>query len=183
MPEQQAIQEGPQGEINLSLREHNVAFVLPFGARMEGKLLLPCGALIYGDFSGDIFCESGSIIVKKGGRFKGMAEADKIYIEGEVSPVDERRRSVLIARQLIAGSSASKINADVFSAAYALHKAKIWGTLRTLEEGNAYRTSNKAIERLGQSKGSAKKPQEQLEKPAETPKISTKKSDPQRPKG
>lgn len=138
----------PQGEISLSLREHNISFTLPYGARMEGRLLLPGGALIYGDFVGDIFCESGSVIVKKGGRFQGMVEADQIYIEGEVSSIDAKRRSTLIARRMVAGSSTSKINADIFSVSFALHKAKVWGALRTLEESAPYRKNNTAIGKL-----------------------------------
>lgn len=135
----------PSGEISLSLREHNIVWTLPFGAKMEGKLLLPGGALIYGDFVGDIFCESGSVIVKKGGRFQGMAEADMIYVEGDISSADQRHRSVLIARKMIAASSTARINGDIFSKTYALHKAKVWGALRTLEEGAPYRKSNKAV--------------------------------------
>lgn len=138
----------PQDAISLSLREHNISFTLPFGARLEGRLLLPGGALIFGDFIGDIFCESGSVIVKKGARYQGMAEADQIYIEGEVSSLDEKRRSTLIARRLVACSSTSRVNADVFSASFALHKAKIWGTMRTLEEAEPFRRNNKAISKL-----------------------------------
>lgn len=138
----------PQGEISLSLREHGISFVLPFGARMEGRLLLPGGALIFGDFIGDIFCESGSVVIKQGGRFRGMVEADRIYVEGEVSSVDDdKRRSTLIARKMIAGSSTSRINANIFSQAFSLHKAKVWGALRTLEEAGPYRKNNRAIDK------------------------------------
>lgn len=131
------------GEIDLSLREHNIGFILPVGARLEGKLLIPHGVLIYGDFIGDIFCESGSAIVMAGGRFRGMLEADRVYIEGDVSSVTERR-STLIARQMIAGSATSRISADIFSKSFALHKAKVWGTLRTLEEAQPLRKNNRA---------------------------------------
>lgn len=137
--------ELPNGEISLSLREHNIGFTLPFGARMEGRLLLPCGALIYGDFVGDIFCESGSVVIKKGGRFRGMMEANMIYVEGEVSSLDERRRSTLIARKMIAGSSSAKINADIYSQTFAMHKAKVWGALHSLEESANARKANRAL--------------------------------------
>lgn len=134
-----------ESEITLSLKEHNIGFVLPFGSRMEGRLLLAGGALIFGDFVGDIFCESGSVIIKKGGRFRGIIEADRIYVEGEVSSIDgEKMRSTLIARNMIAGSSSSQINANIFSESFSLHRAKVWGALRTLEESGQYRKKNRA---------------------------------------
>ena len=134
-----------KNEIILSLKDHNIGFVLPFGSRMEGRLLLAGGALIFGDFVGDIFCESGSVIIKKGGRFRGIIEADRIYVEGEVSSINgEKMRSTLIARKMIAGSSNSQINANIFSESFSLHKAKVWGALRTLEESGQYRKKNTA---------------------------------------
>lgn len=145
-------------EISLSLSDHNIGFFLPHGARMEGQLLLPCGALILGDFIGDIFCESGSIIIKKGGRFQGMMEANLIYVEGEVTSKDENHRSTVIARKMIAGSSTSRINADVFSQTFSLHKAKVWGKLRSIEESEPYRKRNRAIEKLKVAVSPAKKP-------------------------
>lgn len=133
-------------EISLSIREHNICFTVPFGARFEGRLLLPGGALIYGDVVGDIFCESGSIIIHKGGRFRGMAEADRIYIEGEVSSLeDEKRRSALVGRKMVAGSSNARINADIYSMSFSLHRSKVWGTLKTLEEANIARQKNRAV--------------------------------------
>jgi len=139
----------PQSQISLSLREHNIGYILPHGAKADGRLLLPCGALIHGDFIGDIFCESGSVIIKEGARFRGMVEADIIYVEGEVSSIaGVGNRSTLIGRQMVAASSVARINADIFSQSFALHKAKVWGTLRTLEEAEQRRQGNRAIDRL-----------------------------------
>ena len=140
-------------DISLSLRDHHIAFTLPFGSKMDGRLMLPCGALIFGDFSGDIFCESGSVIIKHGARFTGVLEADNIYIEGEVAPLDEENHSILIGRNLVAGFANARISANIFSPAFDLHKAKIWGQLRTLEEAASIRNTNRA-----QPKPSAAKP-------------------------
>lgn len=124
-----------QGQIKLSLQEHNVGMILPAGGRIEGRMSLPTGALIAGDFIGDILCETGSVIIAAKARFRGTIEADRIYIEGEVSSSSERR-SMLIGRQLIAGSSFARINADLYAKTFALHKAKVWGCLHALEDLN-----------------------------------------------
>ena len=137
-------QSSDLGEITLSLRDHHIAFTLPYGARFDGQLLLPCGALIHGDFVGDLFCETGSVLIKKGARFSGQIEADNIYIEGEVLPVSDKKRSIVVARSLVAGSSSSRINADIYSPSFAVHKSKIWGSLHTLEEAAEVRKSNRA---------------------------------------
>ena len=131
-------------EITLSLRDHGITFTIPFGARMEGKLLLPGGALIHGDFIGDLYCETGAVLIMPGARFSGQLEADEIYIQGEVLPVAGNKRSILVARTLVAASESSRINADVYSPSFGLHKAKIWGTLNTLEEASEVRKSNRA---------------------------------------
>ena len=102
-------------------------------------MVLPHGALICGEFIGDILCERGTVIITKGARIRGRVEADRIYVEGEVSS-GSKTRSILMGRQLIAGGSTAKINADLFSRLFALHKCQgMWGRCQSFEEAEAAR--------------------------------------------
>lgn len=143
-PAEERSKEKGSGELTLSLRDHNIGFSLPFGSRMEGKLFLPSGALIQGDFIGDIYCETGDVIITKGARFSGQIEADNIYIEGEVAPIDRDKKSIIIGRALVSLSEFSRINADIYTPALAHHKGKLWGTVHTLEEALDVRKMNRA---------------------------------------
>lgn len=126
------------GQITLSLREHEIGFLLPQHSHQEGRMVLQHGALICGDFIGDVLCERGSVIIAKGARFRGRIEAERVYVEGEISS-SKKTRSIVIGRQLIAGGAAAKINADLYSRLFAIHKAKIWGQLQSFEEAEAAR--------------------------------------------
>ena len=134
------------GQITLNLLEHQIGYLLPQHSRQEGRMVLQHGALICGEFVGDVLCEKGSVIITRGARLRGRVEADRIYIEGEVSS-STSNRSILIGRQLVAGGSTAKINADLYSRLFALHKAKIWGQLQTFEEAEAARLLLSANER------------------------------------
>lgn len=121
--------------LSLSIREHDVGFFLPPRAVLNNsRLELPHGALLCGSFDGDLICEAGSVIITKDCRFCGSIEADRIYIEGDVASVRERR-SLLIGRVLVAAGATARINADLKSRNFAVHKAKIWGRLLSWEEG------------------------------------------------
>ena len=123
-------------------------------------MVLQHGALICGEFIGDILCEKGSVIIAKGARMRGRIEADRIYIEGEVGS-GKTTRSILIGRQLIAGGSTAKIDADLYSRLFAIHKAKIWGQLQTMEEAEAARLLLSANARgTGARRSSAAVPKE-----------------------
>lgn len=119
--------------LTLSLREHNIGFVLPDGATLESaKLSLPHGAIISGVFIGDLVCERGSAILTRNAKFCGNIEADRVYIEGEVDSL-RTKRSQVIGRMLIAASRHATIRANLISTAHALHHPKFWGEIISLE--------------------------------------------------
>lgn len=123
------------GQIKLSLHEHNVGFYLPPGASLESaNLELPYGALISGTFIGTLKCETGSVILTSEARICGRIEADRVYIEGEIVSVKGGPRTMIIGRWLVAASSNARINADLCSNAFSLHKPKFWGQLMTLDD-------------------------------------------------
>lgn len=133
------------GQLTLSLREHNIGFSLPAGATLEGALLnLPHGALISGTFVGTLKCEHGSVIIAATARIRGVIEADRIYIEGEVAS-SKNIRTKLAGRWLVAASSDARINADLFSNAFALHKPKFWGQVFTMDDYFRQKTESKAL--------------------------------------
>lgn len=122
------------GQLTLSLHEHNIGFYLPPGSSLDGaNLELPHGALISGTFIGSIKCENGSIILTSDARICGDIEADRIYIEGEIAS-SKSSRSKVIGKWLVAASSNARINADLYSNAFALHDPKLWGQVVTLDE-------------------------------------------------
>jgi hypothetical protein len=134
------------GHINLSLREHGIGFFLPPGGKLEGRMVLPHGALLSGEFVGELLCESGSIIIPAGAKVRGTLEADRIYVEGDVSSLgDSGKRSMLIARLMVAGSSTARINAELYSQVFSLHKSKIWGCLHAIEEVDPRRLLSHSI--------------------------------------
>lgn len=86
--------------LSLSIREHNICFVVPAGARIDAvRLDLPGGILVLGALRGQVFCSHGSAIIAAGGEFQGDIEACDIYVEGKVtSPKNSSRPSRLTAR-------------------------------------------------------------------------------------
>jgi len=120
----------------LALHEHGIGFFLPPGGVLHASLFtLPHGALIEGEYVGDLTCEAGSLIIGASARVYGSLTADRIYIEGTVG---SRRghRSVVTGRALIAASAGSRINADMRSRTWSMHAgAQIWGEMATIEEG------------------------------------------------
>ena len=118
----------------LSLHEHHIGFFVPPETTMDvAHLDLKFGALIYGTVIGDIQCSAGSVIVLAGGRVCGNITADRVYVEGDIAS-PKGGRSQIHARLLLAASSAARINADVKSRAFAIHKAKIWGQIEQIED-------------------------------------------------
>lgn len=120
-------------ELRINLRDHNIGFYLPAGGRLEGRLALACGALIGGDFVGDIVCSAGSIVIQAGARIRGRLEAERIYVEGEVSSAPGQR-SILVGRTLLAAGARAAIDAEMYATTWELRRAKLWGAVRTLEE-------------------------------------------------
>lgn len=138
------------GQIILSLSEHNVGFYLPPGARQNGRLALPYGALICGTFVGDMLCHSGSVIIAEGAKFRGSIEANRIYVVGHISS-SESTRSRIVARELLAAASSAQINADLFAPSWALHKPKIWGLMESLDDEAVAKLKQSAAERASRA--------------------------------
>lgn len=124
----------PKDQISLTIEEHSIGSIFPPGSKIEGKMHLPQGVIIGGDFVGEIFCARGSVIIQKGARFAGRIEADRIYIEGDIVSSREGRTSTLVGRQLVAAGSTARVHADLYSSAFAIHKAKLWGQTLPLED-------------------------------------------------
>lgn len=120
----------------LSLHEHGIGFFLPGGAVLHSSnFALAHGALIEGEFVGDMVCEAGSIVIGAGARVYGSLTADRIYIEGTVGS-RRGQRSVITGRALVAVSARARVNADMRSRAWSLYAgSQIWGTLGTIEDG------------------------------------------------
>lgn len=72
--------------LDLSLKEHEICFVVPAGARIDAhRLDLPGGILVLGALRGRVFCSQGSAIIAAGGEFQGEIDAVDIYVEGRVT--------------------------------------------------------------------------------------------------
>jgi hypothetical protein len=102
----------------IDIKEHLICFMLPTGSTMKGTLELPGGAIISGNFEGSIVCAQGSIILPKGGVFKGSATAENIFIEGAVESPGPNRVSVLQASTMIAISTLATGRADMVARAF-----------------------------------------------------------------
>lgn len=83
--------------LELSLRDKQICFVVPAGARLDAiSLHLPGGMLVLGALRGKVICSQGAIIIAKGGEFQGDAEAHSFFIEGVVtSPAINSNRVTL----------------------------------------------------------------------------------------
>lgn len=109
-------------ELQLDLHEHGICFVIPAGTVISGAIIdLPGGALIHGRFSGSILCRTGSLIVSRTGVLCGQVDADRVYIDGRVSPTTDGKISMIKGRRLIAISEAAEGGANLFSQAFAVH--------------------------------------------------------------
>lgn len=121
-------------ELDLNLREHGICFVVPAGAVIQGAVLdLPGGALIHGRFSGSILCRSGSLIVSRSGVLCGQVDADRVYIDGRVSPTIDGKIPMIKGRRLVAISEAAEGGANLFSQAFAVHTHTFTATYTTLD--------------------------------------------------
>lgn len=102
--------------VQIELKEKNIVWVLPVGGECRGAAVqLPGGALILGHFSGTLICNSGAIILAPGSTFSGYAEADEIFVTGNVKKTPEDKNSVLLARRNISVSSDAVVEADLTS--------------------------------------------------------------------
>jgi hypothetical protein len=119
-------------DIALTLRNHNVTFILPAGARLVGDLDLANGGVILGEVIGNITCGQGSLIVDAKGHVRGRIEADRIYVAGRVSSGEQP--SQLIGRKLVAAGNASTVQADIFTPSCSVDRAAFNGTIHTLDE-------------------------------------------------
>ena len=126
------------GELVLSIRDHDISFVVPAGTRMEARAALPGGALICGEFTGELLSQHGSIVIAAGATVQGTLEADNIYIEGDVSS-SPTKLSILIARNLIAAGAAARIHANLFANVWNLNRPKLWGQIHTFDEAESLR--------------------------------------------
>lgn len=128
----------PQQELRLSLQDHGIEFFLPPNSRLEVvELKLQGGALIYGEFHGKLVCETGSLMLPRGSKFFGEAEADNLYVEGEVGSYRTAsgapKISKLTGRVMVAVSANASVYADIKSRAFAIHSKRIWGQIEVIE--------------------------------------------------
>jgi hypothetical protein len=122
--------------LNISLHEHGIGFFVPPGMVLHVTTCnVPQGALIEGEFVGDLVSEAGSVVIGAEASVYGSITADRIYIEGTVGS-RRGQRSELMGRAMIAAGAQARINADMRSRAWSLHTgAQIWGSVSTIEDG------------------------------------------------
>lgn len=118
-------------QLNFDIKEHGVVFVLPAEAILDGTIKLEGGALILGKFSGNIKCNTGSLIFAPDSYFSGHAEADKIYIGGKIGQ-PTKGESSLMARVMMAISSDASVRANIASRLFAINSSNVFGSMRTL---------------------------------------------------
>lgn len=135
MTEQQQKDSGSKNSlIALDLRQKEIVWLLPAGCSCNGATLnLTGGALIQGDFSGSIFSERGTIVIAKGATFSGYAEADEIYVAGEVGQKLGHKRSGLLGRAFLAISEDAIVNADITSRIFSIYSTRVTGAMNTLD--------------------------------------------------
>ena len=137
--------------VALSLREHQITFVLPAGARLVGDLDLPNGGLIIGEFIGDVHCRGeGSLIIEKKGHVRGRIVANRIYVKGRVS--SGATPSQLVGRTLVAVSAGSEVTADVFAGTTKIASSAFNGMIHTIDDLNKLppRVPTVKLDKLGQ---------------------------------
>lgn len=121
--------------VTLDIKEKEICFVLPQEATsIGGTLNLPGGALIQGHFTGTIICASGALVISPEGSFTGYAEADEVYIGGEVGRnKGSTKNSSIMGRTLIAVSESAVVHADLTARMFNLNNTKnVFGAIRTL---------------------------------------------------
>lgn len=109
--------------LSLSIKEHDICFVVPAGARIDAhRLDLPGGILVLGALRGSVFCSSGSAIIAKGAEFQGELNAANIYVEGRItSPKNPRQISRLRARGTTTAEGQSTGGLAAFGASAVVH--------------------------------------------------------------
>lgn len=128
-----AVSKAVASIVALDLKEKEIVFVLPQEATCTGaNLSLPGGAYIQGDFSGTLICAKGAIIIARGATFSGYAEADEIYIAGEIVRGKGPKGTSLLARLFLAASEDAVINGDLTSRMFNINSSNIHGQVRTL---------------------------------------------------
>jgi len=95
--------------LDLSLKEHEICFVVPAGAKIDANTLdIPGGILILGALRGKVFCSRGSAIIASGGEFQGEMDAENIYVEGIITSSKSIPRGI----SKITARGSEEINAD-----------------------------------------------------------------------
>lgn len=99
-----------------------------------GTLNLPGGALIQGHFTGTLICARGALVIAKDATFAGYAEADEIYIAGDVGRIKgATKESSLMGRTLIAVAESAVVHADLTARMFNLNNIRnVFGAIRTL---------------------------------------------------
>ena len=121
--------------VALDIKDKEICFILPLESSCHhGTLNLPGGALIQGHFSGTLICARGALVIAKGASFSGYAEADEIYIAGEVSRgKNATKDSSLMGRTLIAVAESAVVHADLTARMFNLNNIRnVFGAIRTL---------------------------------------------------
>lgn len=121
--------------VALDIKEKEICFVLPMEASSHGGTLnLPGGALIQGHFTGTLICARGALVIAKDAVFSGYAEADEIYIAGEVGrSKGAAKESSLMGRTLIAVAESAVVHADLTARMFNLNNTRnVFGAIRTL---------------------------------------------------
>lgn len=121
--------------LTLDLKEKEIVFVLPLESTCSGATLeMPGGALILGHFTGSLICAKGAIIIAKGATFSGYAEADEIFIAGEIGRTKVQKGiSTMVGRLCVAVSEEAVVHGDLHSRMFDISNTKnITGNIRTL---------------------------------------------------
>jgi hypothetical protein len=121
--------------VTLDIREKEICFVLPVDASsIGGTLNLPGGAFIQGHFTGTLICARGALVIGPGASFSGYAEAEEVYIAGEIGRTKGSNKSTsIMGRSLIAISESAVVHADLTSRMFNMNNNKnVFGTIRTL---------------------------------------------------
>lgn len=116
--------------LQLSLHEHGVIFMWPPNstAVLHADLDLDGGALIAGEFRGNLISRKGSVVITRTGRFIGNLEADRIYVEGMIGDLEFPDGNI-VGRYSLAASSTASIMANMRARAYAIHSARMFGKM------------------------------------------------------
>lgn len=119
--------------VEIDIKEKEIIFVLPQECSITGSTTnLTGGAYIQGDFSGTLICAKGALVIAKGASFSGYAEADEIYIAGEIGRTKANKASSLVGRLMIAVSEDAVVHGDLTSRMFNINSKNIFGQMRTL---------------------------------------------------